>query len=75
MNENCDCSWVPWRYMIIFQSQGYQWKREGNMGAIKRLLEVAYVAYPGNERWKNITDNFRPVDMSQKTHREDTLNF
>lgn len=45
------------------------------MGAIKRLLEVAYVAYHGNERWKNVTENFRPADMSQKTHREDTLNF
>lgn len=74
MNENCDCSWVPWRYMI-FQSQGYQWKGEGNMGAIKRLLEVAYVAYHGNERWEKITENFRPVNVSQKTRREDTLNF
>lgn len=45
------------------------------MGAIKRLLEVANVAYHGNERWKKITENFRPVNVSQKTRREDTLNF
>ena len=75
MNENCDCSWVPWRWMIIFQSQGYQWKREGKMEAIKRLLEVAYIAHHGNERWKNITENSRTVNLSQKTSTEDILTF
>lgn len=74
MNEKCDCSWVPWRWMIIFQSQGYQWKREGKMETIKRLLEVASIAHHGNERWKNITENSRTVNLShtQKKYRRYT---
>lgn len=49
------------------------------MEVIKRLLEVAHIAYHGNERWKNITKNSKPVNLSDThTHtnsREDILTF